>query len=214
MKVLTCDDHIAVTTGIKNMLMQLKEVESVAEAKNSTEVIDLIKHEKFDVVILDLTLNHSEMSGMELLNYIKSKYPDTNVMIYTMHSVHLYALPAFRAGALSYLTKDGRPEELIAAVRSVAKGTQYINSETGSLLLRQANGEADIEPYNNLSNLEFKVLIHTGIGKSVQEIADENNSNYKTVSKALHDMMDKMGFKKKSEITPYCIRHKIFDLFG
>jgi two-component system, NarL family, invasion response regulator UvrY len=211
MNLLICDDHPVIINGLRNILSNMQDVASVSGAKNSQEAITFLKQEKFNIAVIDLSLKDSEMNGMELLSYIKRKYPETKVLIYTMQAAELAAMPAMRAGASGYLTKDAETDQVIEAIRTIRRGLDYVSEAVGRLLLQQVNEENKPADHNKLSTLEFQVLTKTGNGKTLQEIADETGHPYKSVSRALRDMMDKMGFKKKSEITPYCLKHNLMD---
>jgi DNA-binding NarL/FixJ family response regulator len=209
MKILLCDDHPVVRKGLKNVLSQLPDAELIDEANDGKEAFEKLKLNKFDVVVLDLSL--PGMSGFDVLSKIKIKYPVTHVLILSMHPPEKYAIAAINAGALSYMDKKADTDELIEAIRKVAKGEEYITQEVGSLYARLAKGDTGLAPHNSLSKLEYKVLIRFSNGKTLTEISKETTIPYKSVSAALHRMMEKMRFTKKSEIIPYCIKNKLFD---
>jgi two-component system, NarL family, invasion response regulator UvrY len=209
MKILLCDDHPVVRNGLKNVFIQLPDTELIEEANNGIEALDKLSKHKFDVIVLDLSL--PDINGIDLIERIKEKHPAVNVLILTQHAVELFAVQAINTGALCYLTKSVETSELIKAIRIVAKGKEYLIPEVGSLFKKMANGDKSIALHLSLSVLEYDVLIKFGSGKSRKEIAGETHSPYKAVSAALHDMMEKMGFKKKSEITPYCIKYKLIE---
>lgn len=211
-EILICDDHTAIREGLPKIINEYADMKVAAVAENAKQTLTLLEQRHIDVVILDLMLSETEMNGLELLARIKKNYPKTFVVVYTMHKVDPYAHLSITAGAKSFLTKRDRTEELIRAIRTIAKGMDYITHEVGSLLARIVKNDPELAHENILSQLEFQVLVKTGNGKSLEEIVDETRSNYKRVSEALHTMMDKMEFKKKSEITPYCKNHDLNDL--
>jgi two-component system invasion response regulator UvrY len=209
MKILLVDDHPIARNGLRNLLSQLQDIELIEEAKDAKEAFEKLKLHKFDVVVLDLSL--PDMNGLDVLGQIKIKYPATHVLILSMHPPEKYAVTAINAGALSYLDKKADTAELIYAIRRVANGNDYITPEVGSLFARIAKGDTTLARHLSLSDLEFKVMIRFGNGKSLKEISHETAHNYKVISAALHDMMEKMEFKKKSDITPYCLKNKLLD---
>jgi DNA-binding NarL/FixJ family response regulator len=210
MKILLCDDHPVVRNGLKNILSRLDDMDHVSEAHDAKEAFEQLKTYSFDIVVLDLSL--PDIDGIMMVSKIRANYPLTRILVLTMHPMEMFAVAAIKAGALCYLTKSVETTELIRAIRAVAKGEEYIVPEVGRLLAKLAKGEKIAALHLSLSKLEYDVMIKTALGKSVNEIASEINTNYKAVSSALHTMMDKMGFVKKSEITPYCIKNKLMDI--
>jgi DNA-binding NarL/FixJ family response regulator len=210
MKILLCDDHPVVRNGLKNILSRLDDMDHVSEAHDAKEAFEQLKTYSFDIVVLDLSF--LDIDGIMMVSKIRANYPLTRILVLTMHPMEMFAVAAIKAGALCYLTKDVETTELIRAIRAVAKGEQYIVPEVGDLFARLAKGGKGLARHLSLSTLEYETMIKTGVGKSISEIASETNSNYKTVSNALHSMMNKMGFEKKSEITPYCIKNKLLEL--
>ena len=90
MKILICDDHKIVRDGLRQILQQLEEVTFIGEARDGNEALTILKVDAFEVVLLDISL--PDQNGLEVLKYIKSKWPSTNVLMLSMHPQEQYAI--------------------------------------------------------------------------------------------------------------------------
>jgi DNA-binding NarL/FixJ family response regulator len=164
MKILLCDDHKIVRDGLVRILQQLKEITFIGQAGNAEDLLSLLKSERFDIVLLDISL--PGRSGLEVLQTLKQKWPATNVLMLSMHPQEQYAIRALKLGASGYLTKDAAAEELLFAVRKVLAGGKYIsNSLAESLALHVATDKYQ-QKHDILSVREFEILIKLANGKT------------------------------------------------
>ena len=207
MKILICDDHKIVRDGLRQILQQLEEVTFIGEAGNGNEALDLLKGEVFEVVLLDISL--PDKNGLEVLTSIKSKWPLTNVLMLSMHPQEQYAIRALKLGASGYLTKDTASEELIIAVKKVSAGGKYISQSLAENLALHIDDDMLRQKHEILSNREFEIMIKIANGKSLQEIGDELFISVKTVSTYRCRIMEKMGLKKNTELTRYCLENNL-----
>jgi DNA-binding NarL/FixJ family response regulator len=207
MKILICDDHKIVRDGLKQILQQLEEVAFTGEAGNGQEALTLLKGDVYDVVLLDISL--PDQNGLEVLKKIKSKWPSTNVLMLSMFPQEQYAIRALKFGASGYLTKDTASEELILAIKKVSAGGRYISQSLAENLALHLDEDMNRQKHEALSNREFEIMIKLANGKSLQEIGDELFISVKTVSTYRCRIMEKMGLKRNTELTRYCIENKL-----
>ena len=118
--ILIADDHKIVREGLKHMMAFQSEVKCQAEAASGNEVLALLAHNKFDLLLLDMTMEG--LNGPQLVKQIKATYPSLPILVLSMHNVAQLALHAIRAGANGYITKGSDPEKLFAAIKKVANG--------------------------------------------------------------------------------------------
>ena len=123
-RVFIVDDHGVVRRGLKQVLSEAADLTVVGEAATANEARRLLPVACCDVVMLDLSL--PDQPGLELLRQVKADRPQLPVLILTMHREDEYAIRALKAGAAGFLTKDAAPEELLAAIRKVARGGRYL----------------------------------------------------------------------------------------
>jgi two-component system, NarL family, invasion response regulator UvrY len=207
MKILICDDHKIVRDGLRQILLQLAEVEYIGEAGDGDETLDLLKKEHFDIVLLDISL--PGRSGLEVLLSIKAKWPDINVLILSMHPQEQYAIRALKLGASGYLTKDTASEELLVAVKKVGAGGKFISQAFAEKIAFQIERDSTLKEHEILSTREFEIMIKLAVGKPLQEIGNELFISVKTVSTYRSRIMKKMGTKNNADLTRYCISNNL-----
>ena len=126
-RILIVDDHAIVREGLALLINQEPDLVVCAKAENADQALDAIGTLPVDLAIVDISLEGR--NGLQLTEQIKSQYPHLPVLILTMHDEALYAKRAFQAGARGYITKHEAAETIIAAVRLMLDGKDYI-SET------------------------------------------------------------------------------------
>lgn len=125
--VLIVDDHLIVRNGIRMMLDTTDDIEISSEAESAEEALLLIEKTSFDVVLLDIRL--SDMNGLELLKILHASHPNLPILMLSMHSEEVYSSRALKFGASGFLTKNSPIDILTTAIRTVAGGGQYFNTD-------------------------------------------------------------------------------------
>ena len=207
MRILICDDHKIVRDGLKQILQQLGGATVIGEAGDGYEALSLLKKEQFDILLLDISL--PGMSGMEILQAVKAKWPSINVLMLSMMPQEQYAILALKLGASGYLTKDTASEELLLAIRKVSEGGKYISHALAENLALHQTTDASKQKHEILSGREFEIMIKLANGKSLQEIGNELFISDKTVSTYRSRIMEKMELSKNAELTRYCLEHNL-----
>jgi two-component system invasion response regulator UvrY len=208
-KVVIADDHAILRAGLKQILAETDDMEVIAEAQNANEAIRLSGKMAIDVMLLDISM--PDRSGMEALKYIKKENHNIAVLMLSMHREDQYAVRALKGGASGYLCKQSASEELVTAIRMVAKGKKYITAEVAEILANQVGGENEIAPHESLSDREFQTLTMIASGLSVGEIAEKLSLSVKTVSMYRARLLEKMQLKHNAELTHYAIKNQLVD---
>jgi two-component system invasion response regulator UvrY len=207
MKILICDDHKIVRDGLRQILLQFSEVSFMGEAANGAETLNLLKQEPYDIILLDISL--PGMSGLEILQLVKEKWPKINVLMLSMLPQEQYAIRALKLGASGYLTKDTASEELLVAIKKVSTGGKYISQSLAENLALQLDSDINKNIHDTLSSREFDIMIKLANGKSLQEIGNELCISDKTVSTYRSRVMEKMGLNRNTDLTKYCLEKKL-----
>ena len=118
-RLLIADDHTLVRSGLRSMLRREPDIEIVGEARNGREAVELCRSLRPDLVLMDVRM--PEMDGLEATRAVKQEHPETGVLMVTMHENRDYMLEATNAGAAGYVLKDAARDELVDAVRRVAR---------------------------------------------------------------------------------------------
>lgn len=207
MKILICDDHKIFRIGIRYLLQQLPGEVIIEEAGDGNEALAILKSGDFDIVVLDISL--PGISGLEVLQVIKTKWEEINVLMLSMFPQEQYAIRALKLGASGYLTKETASEELLLAIRKIGAGGKYISLSLAENLALYLDNETNEHSHDILSKREFEIMIKIANGKSLQEIGDELFISNKTVSTYRTRIMRKMELSKNAELTRYCLANKL-----
>jgi len=208
-RVLVADDHAIVREGLKQIVADTPDIVVAGEAKNGQEALDSVSKTAYDVVLLDISM--PDRSGLDILNQLKSQRPELRILILSIYPEEQYAVRALRAGASGYLTKESAPDELIAAIRKVSSGGNYISHSLGERLANRLRFDASKPPHETLSDREFQIMRMIASGKRVKEIAEELLLSVKTVSTYRRRVLDKMGVKNNSALTRYAIQNRLLE---
>jgi two-component system invasion response regulator UvrY len=207
MRILIADDHAIVRKGLIQILNEVPEVFNIEEASNGWEAIEKAKKTAYSAVLLDISM--PGINGLDVLKQLKVENPNLPVLVLSMYPEEQYAVRILRAGASGYLTKESAPDELVKAVRQVARGKSYISPKVAEqLVLNLANGGEDL-PHSRLSDREFQVLCMIASGHSIKQIATELSLSVKTVSTYRARILEKMGMTNNAEIISYAIKNEL-----
>lgn len=208
-KILVADDHTLVREGLKKILEDTGDIQVAGEASSAQEVINELWKRDYDFVLLDIRFPHR--NGLDVLKQLKCMKPNLPVLILSMYPEEQYAVRSIRAGASGYITKESAPEELIEAIKKVAKGKKYITSTIAEKLAFEMNGDSERSLHERLSNREYQVMCLIASGKRVTDIAEMLNLSVKTVSTHRARILRKMNMENNAQITHYAIKNNLVD---
>jgi two-component system invasion response regulator UvrY len=208
-RIIIADDHPIVRAGMKQIISEASDMKVADEAGDGRQLLNKIRTEKFDVVILDITMPH--IDGLDVLKQLKIEKPKMPVIILSIHPESQYALRVLKAGASGYVTKTSAPDELINAIRKVNRGGKYISASVAEKLAFQLEADFEEMPHEALSDREYQVLCMLASGKTVTEIADELALSVKTVSTYRSRILEKMSMKNNAELIHYAVQNKLVD---
>lgn len=208
-RVFLADDHTLFREGLKQIFSDTKDIVVKGEGSSGQEVIDKIEHKNFDVVILDISM--PDMSGLDILKQVKTKSPETAILILSMYAEDQYAVRAFRAGAAGYLTKAQAPTELLDAIRKIAVGGKYISERAAEKLVTSLDPNVGTPDFQKLSDREYQIMLMIASGKTVKEIASELVLSGSTVSTLRARILKKMNFENNADITHYVLQEKLIE---
>src|SRR6059058_3233843 len=163
-RVLLVDDHELVRQGVSSMLAKADDLTVVGEARTGREAIEAARKELPDVVLMDVRM--PDMDGLEATRRIKEERPRTAVIMVTMHDNPAYLREAVRAGAAGYLLKDVSKDELLDAIRQVATGGAFIESQMLKGMLSEmtpGGGSARISRSRLVRLREILALVAEGL---------------------------------------------------
>ncbi len=209
-RIVIADDHEIVRAGLKQIISDDDDMEVTGESNNGENLIELVKKNDYDVVLLDLKM--SGISGIDAIKHIKIIKPDLPIIVLSMHAEDQYAVRTIKAGASGYITKETAGENLITAVRRVVSGGKYISPTLAETLADSIAGGGLELPHEKLTDREFQVMCMIASGKTVTEIGSELFLSVKTISTYRQRILEKMNLKNNSELTHYVIKNNLLEM--
>lgn len=210
LRVLIVDDHPILRHGLIQLMKESLAISEIYESGEGTEVISILQLNPVDVLILDISLPGKD--GMVVLSEVKQSFPDLPILMLSIQPEVQYAARAFRLGASGCLNKAAAPEELVRAVRVLAKGENYINDTTSGILLNSIRQPVPVFPHQLLSERETQVMLMIASGKTSSEISHELNLSIKTISTYRSRLLEKMNLQNNSQLTQYVYKNKLLQM--
>jgi two-component system, NarL family, invasion response regulator UvrY len=204
-RVAIVDDHAIVRTGLRQFFSEQVDLRVCGEASNGHEALELVRRGDIDVLLMDLSM--PDQSGVDALVAIKARAPDLPVLILSGFPEEHYATTLLRQGAAGYLNKECDPEEIVKAIRTVARGRKYITAGVAERLADTLGGDVDRRPHEMLSERELQVFLRLSRGETVGHIADGMSLSVKTVSTYRTRVLEKMNLASNSELTYYAMKN-------
>ncbi|MCL6711150.1 response regulator [Pseudoxanthomonas sp. z9] len=207
-RVFLIDDHALVRTGMRMILAQETDFEVVGEAESGEEALPVIRKLKPDVVLCDLHL--PGYSGLEVTERIVRGDQETRVIIVSVLEDGPLPKRLLEAGASGYLGKGGDAQELIRAVRDVARGKRYLGSSVAQNLAL-LNVAGDGSPFDALSPRELEVAMLLIQGLRQEEIAKRLSLSAKTVNTHKTRLFEKAGVTDNIALARLAAQYGLLD---
>jgi DNA-binding NarL/FixJ family response regulator len=205
-KILIVDDHPMVREGLRGTIKGEPDLEICGEAENASQALEALKTTKPDLVLMDISLPGK--SGLELIKDLKVMHPGLPVLVLSMHDESLYAERVLRAGAGGYITKQQRPEVLIAAIREVLAGHTYVSNQLSEKILKLFSRREVVttSPLEILTDREFEIFQLIGEGESTSQIAKHLHISPKTVAVHYANIRRKLKLETYSDLIRLAVR--------
>ena len=208
-KILVIDDHEVVRRGVKQILEENLLYVEFGEADTGQKGIAAVCREPWDLAIVDISL--PDRSGLKLLCELHRTAPQLPLIVLSLHSEEQYAVRAFRAGAMAYLTKHTAPEELAKAVKQVLTGRMYVTTSLAEQMAGSLSRNFTGPERHTLSEREFEVLVLLARGQSIKQIAQSLTLSIKTVSTYRARLLDKLQLSTTAELIHYALDHHLLE---
>jgi DNA-binding NarL/FixJ family response regulator len=205
-RILVVDDHAVVREGLSKLINQEADMVVCGEAHDGPSALKAIAACKPDLAIVDISL--SSASGLDVTKDIKIQFPETRVLVLSMHEELLFAERALRAGASGYIMKVEAPKTLIEAIRRVLGGKIFLSDKMTEHFLNQvvhAPVAADDSPIKSLTDREFDVFMMIGKGIGTRQIAERIHLSVKTIDAYREHLKKKLNLKNAAELVQYAI---------
>lgn len=205
-RVVLADDHVFVRDGIKSLLENEANIAVVGEATDGLEALKVVETEQPDLLILDIRMPN--MTGIEVVEKLRSQNNFVKIVMLSMHESEEYVLKSIKAGADGYLLKGSSKEEFLKAVQTVANGGKYFSGDISSILIGQlTNPAVSIDSKHSLDDemvitkREKEILKLLLSGKGNKEIAEALDISKRTAEVHRFNLMKKLKVKNLMELS-------------
>ena len=208
-RLLIADDHPVVRQGLRAFLETQPEVEILGEAVDGEDAVRQVERLLPDIVLMDVVM--PRVDGIEAIRRIRAISPSTQAIVLTSFADDDKIVAAVRAGAAGYLLKDARPQELIDAIRAVARGEALLAPTVAARLMRELSRPSEDEASSILTSRELDVLRLIASGRSNKEIAMDLVLSEKTVKTHVSNILAKLHLADRTQAALYAVRQHIVD---
>ena len=215
-RIAIIDDHQLFREGIKRILEFEGDFEVVAEGSDGSEVLSIVETYRPDLVLMDI--NMPDINGVEATKQLIEAYPDTIVVVLSIHDDEHYVMRALQMGATGYLLKEMDADTLIEAVRIVAEGGSYLHPKVTHNLIREyrrltsEKGGVVVKqevrrPLHLLTRRECEVLQLLADGKSNRAIGEALYISEKTVKNHVSSILQKLNVNDRTQAVVVAIKN-------
>jgi len=209
-RLVIADDHAMWREGLCRILAEQEDMTVVGEAADGRAAVALVEQKGPDIILLDISMPKKD--GIEATKDIVRLRSSTKVLILTMHEDEHYALRAFRAGALGYIVKHAKSDELVKAIRQVHSGKCYLSAELATVFAeRFLNPETGRNPLENLTDRQFRVLLLLAKGRTNREIGEQLGIKAKTVDSHRSHILKRLNLRNNADITRYAMQQGLVE---
>ncbi len=210
-RVVLVDDHALCRTGLSDLLQKRGGMEVVAALVDPDQVVQVLRDEKPDLVVLDLRMPATD--GLSLLRRLRAEGIDTPVVVLTMSDSEVDLYAALRAGVRGYLLKDMEPDEVMAGIRKAALGDLAVApSMTSKLAKMLAGAPKENDPRGLLASLtdrEREILDHLARGESNKTIARALHISHDTVKLHVRHILFKLNLSSRVEAAVLAVEARV-----
>lgn len=208
-QVLICDDHLIVRQGIRQILADAPDIAIAGEAGDGPDTVTRVRAGGIDVVLLDIAM--PQRDGLDVLKQLRGEFPKLPVLMLSTYPDRQYAVRSLKLGAAGYLNKSADSEQMVAAIRKVARGGLFVTPSVAELLANAvgAGREEDKPLPERLSHREYQVFRLLAGGRSVGEIAEQLVLSPNTVSTYRARILEKTGVRNDVELALYAVKHDL-----
>jgi len=194
-----------VREGLRRMREREADIEVVGEAGDAKEALTQVESLSPEVILLDIKM--PGMDGIELTRQLKEKQPACNIIMLTLYDEYL--TEAIEAGAVGYLLKDVKREELVRAIRAVHQGRSALNLSLSRDQLAELAPSAESQQRVYLSERELTILRMIADGVTTQEIASQLFLSQASVKRSVRLIFEKLGVRNRSEAVSEAYKRKL-----
>lgn len=198
-RLLIADDHVMFAQGLESLLHD--EFDLIGTARNGEELVEATLRLEPDVILVDISM--PVLNGFDAVRHIRERGTQAKIIFLTMHDDATLLSEAFRCGASGYILKQAAGEELVNAIREVARGNNYVSPLVTNLPAEPLKVHAQKA---TLTPRQREVLKLISRGLTMKEIASQLNISTRTAETHKYEMMQTLGVETTAELIRYSLR--------
>jgi two-component system, NarL family, response regulator NreC len=208
LRIVLGDDHALVRSGLRRLLERDQEFEVVGEAGDGLSVLQVVEHQRPDVLLLDLSMPH--FNGIDTAQRLHETLPELKIIVVSMHVDEAYVLRALKAGVRGYVLKQSSEADVVDALRAVRAGHAYFSPEVSKLLaddfVRDLKSRNLTDSYDGLTFREKEIMRRLAEGVSNKELASALNVSLSTIESHRYSIFQKLNVHTIAELVLYAVR--------
>ena len=209
-RVIIVDDHQMFIDGIKTLLEQEPSIHIVGHALNGQALLALLEKKNADLILMDIHM--PVMNGIEATKIVHKKFPETKIIMLSMHNTKQYITSMITAGASGYILKTTGKEELIKAIEAVHQGGTYYSAEVTSRVMDSFRKKDMVDELQlELTKREKDVLQLLAQDLTAAEIAKILNISHHTVDAHRKNMLSKFNARTTVGLVKMAMEHDLLD---
>lgn len=211
-KVLIADDQELIRESLKIVLSAYPDIEVVAAAQNGLEVLEILKTQPVDVILMDIRM--PQLDGVLCTKAVKEHYPDIKIIILTTFDDDDFIFSALKYGASGYILKGISMEDLHQAIKTVDQGNAMINPDIATKVVKlfsqiaQSNSAIQVQERSvaEISKAEWRIIQQIGFGLSNKEIAGKLFLSEGTVRNYLSNILSKLNLRDRTQLAIWAVQ--------
>lgn len=212
-KLLIADDHQLIIDGIKLMLIDQEDIKCIAEAKNGKEVLEILKNETVEVILMDIDM--PELNGLDTCKLVKKMYPEVKILALSMHKEASMIKLMLENGASGYLLKNAGQDEVLGAIRRVHNNQEYYSPDVLQTIMRSLTKSAEAQSSKpvlpSLTRREKQVLKLIVEEYTTGEIAEKLFIGFGTVETHRRNLLMKLDARNTAGLVRMALEYKLLE---
>lgn len=206
-RILLADDHHLLRQGVR-ALLEANGLTIIGEAGDGREAIRLAEHLQPDIAVLDVMM--PLLNGLDVVREIRRVSPQTKSLLLTMHTDDAFVMESLRVGVKGYLLKTQLVDDVVRAIREVAKGSFYLSPGISQAVIQAYLAKTDLPP-DPLTSREREVLQLVAQGMTTKKVAGLLGVSVKTAESHRNRIMDKLDLHDTASLVRYSIRRRLIE---
>jgi DNA-binding NarL/FixJ family response regulator len=213
LRILIADDHAVTRVGLRNLLSSRPGWTVCAEAATGREAVTLAEQYRPDIVVMDIAM--PELNGLEATRRIRRLFPNTEVLILSLHYSDELVREVVAAGARAYVLKSDASKDLLSGIRTLANHQAYFAAPASEVLIKgfcqNPKAKSSFSIHKTLTSREREIVQLVAEGKSTKEVAVGLGISVKTAETHRSNILRKLDMHSVTELVRYAVKNHMIE---